>query len=213
MKNIYLLISLLLLPFTVMAQQDLSIKLYAHAALLDSRTLLGFDERSQAIVSFDGPALGFVLENNRGLYQEFELSRLYFRNDEDGPEPSERGSFSLRYEAGYVPPNSQNARMHLRFGLSMRGYLYSYINYTGGQRAFPYQQEGIGLVFSLTPHLLVKATKNLFLDFGPFLDFANFGTRREFDSNPDLDEDQFDSIDFYFSILKPRLRVGIGWRF
>lgn len=199
---------------TLQAQRSgISIKLYGHALVLDARTLLGFDQREAALVTFGGLAPAILFQSENGLYQELELSRLYYEDVQEGSEPFERGSLSLRYEAGYSPQGRRNPKMRYRFGMSLSGYTYFYSNFTGGFDAYPIDQDGTGWVLSLTPHLEMSFTKNLFLDFSPFLDIANFGVRREFEYNPDFEDEQIDSIDFLFSSFSPRLRAGLGWRF
>ncbi len=212
MKN--LLILLLLAPsLAAVGQKGIAVKLYSHATLFDARTLLGYDEPASEIVAFGGMAPALFFQSENGLYQELELSRVYYKNVEEGSEPYEKSSLSLRYEAGFSTQKKRATNMQLRFGLSLRGYTYSYSNFTGGFDGYPIDQDGVGWIISMTPHLELSFIKNLFLDFSPYLDIANFGVRREFDYNPNFLDEQVDSIDFLFASLIPRLRAGLGWHF
>ncbi len=205
---------MLLAPsLAAVGQKEIAVKLYSHATLFDARTLLGYDEPASEIVAFGGLAPALFFQNENGLYQEFELSRVYYKNVEEGSDPYEKSSLSLRYEAGFSLEKKRATNMQLRFGLSLRGYTYSYSNFTGGFDGYPIDQDGVGWIISMTPHLELNIIENLFLDFSPYLDIANFGVRREFDYNPNFVDEQVDSIDFLFAAFKPRLRAGLGWHF
>lgn len=206
-------ISFVLVSLTAFSQTDFSVKLYAHASLLDARTILGYDESSRAVVAFDGMAPAVLIQSENGLYQEIELSRVYYENVDEGAEPYEKSSLSLRYEAGFSKFKNSFSKMRLRYGLSLRGYVFSYSNYTGGFQGYPIDRDGTGWILSFTPHLEVNFTKRLFFDFSPYLDLANLGIRREFEYNPDFEDEQVDSIDFFFTAFRPRLRAGFGWHF
>jgi hypothetical protein len=203
----------MLLSLAAFGQTGFTVKLYSHASLFDARTILGYDENSGAVVAFDGLAPAVMIQSENGLYQEVELSRLYYKNVDNGAEPYEKGSMSLRYEAGFSKLKNSNSKMRLRYGLSLRGYLFNYSNYTGGFQGYPIDRDGIGWILSFTPHLEVNFTRRLFFDFSPYLDLANLGIRREFEYNPDFEDEQVDSIDFLFSSFRPRLRAGFGWHF
>ena len=209
----WLILLLVCTSFAAIAQTKFSVKLYSHASLFDARTILGFDEPSGAIVAFDGLAPAVLIQSGNGLYQEIELSRAYHKNVEDGSEPYEKGSLSLRYEAGFSKMRNSASKMRLRYGISLRGYTFSYSNFTGGFEGYPIDRDGVGWILSFTPHLEVNFSKHLFFDFSPFLNLANLGIRREFEYSPDFEDEQIDSIDFFFASFKPRLRAGFGWHF
>lgn len=210
-KLLWLLLAFLQ-PSFLGAQKNTSAKLYGHLALFDSRTVLGLDQNKENVVHLNSLAPAFRWEEESGRYRELELSALSRERIDDGRAVIEEYSFALRYERGY-PISKNNSGMKVRLGWSARGYFGNRTADFYDLSEYPAENQYYGLILSLTPHIEYNISRRLYFDFSPNLELLNFCAGREYVYNPDYDEEQNESIDFFFLPFRPLLRIGAGFRF
>lgn len=202
---------LLLVPLLANAQKP-TIKLNSNFALDGAVAIPVIEESAFGVLDFRwfSPAIMIPWKNRH--YDEIELTDLFFRRSPDF-ETDTKFTIGLRYEHGKRFNKNANSNLNFRAGPSLRVYYgleqLNDFNIIG----LPTENQVYGFALSLNPHLEYRMFKRLVFDFSPYCELANIATRLEYVYDSSIEEEQRQSVDFYFDGLKIFLRVGLGWQF
>lgn len=201
----------LFVPELATAQKP-TLKLYSLFALDGALAIPVIEENSTDLFTFRWFSPAVLIPRNKGHYDEIELTDLRYQRAPDF-ETDTKFSIGLRYEHGKRFNKNGNSSMSFRAGPSLRSYFGLELLNDSNILGYAVENQVYGLALAINPHVTYRIYKNLIFDFSPYCEVANFTTRLEYVYDPFIDEEQRQSVDFYFDGLTIFLRAGIGWQF
>jgi hypothetical protein len=212
MKNVIIIAILLAAPIWCIGQTIKSAKMYSYFALYGGISIPYFESNSNEVLAFRwfSPAIRFQHDNGR--YKELELTNLIIERAPD-IETDTRFSFGFRYEFGKRFTKNADAKLSFAGGLSLRPYFgliqLNALNPLGIEA----ENTVLGSSMAILPHLEYRIHRNLIFDFSPICEVANIAVRSEYVYDQFIDEEQRQSLDFYFKSFQLFLRIGVAWEF